>query len=1750
MLNNMGRVTGQREVRPIWNNAQRVNHQNKLTHPHPKRNFVPTAVLTKSGNVLVNTAKQSSSRAAVSNSTARYVNTAASRPTMNGAKTCSNVFHKSHSSVKRTIYQRTTPKNSDFKEKVNTTKGNPQYALQDQGIFDSGCSRHMTGNKSYLTDYQDIDGGFVAFAGSPKGGKITGKGKIRTGKLDFEDVYFVKELKFNLFSVSQMCDKKNSVLFTETECLVLSPDFKLLDESQVLLKVPRQNNMYSFDLKNVVPSGVNSVKQIHAIVDGKAVVITESSVRNDLLFDDEDGITCLTNDEIFENLTLMSSKSTGWNEFSNNLASAVICLAKGQNFNFSKLIFDGMLRNLDSKKFLMYPRQSKSFSGKVTPLFESMLVQNHAHEGEGSAIPPEPQPTPSTSQPNVSEPQTELLQTETSPIVSHEPQIEAHIDQILPSPSTFHRKHIKTQKHRRAKKVTKLPQTSVPLDLRADEAVHKEGVTMWKITTDASLVAAQDSDNIIRTQTMAMPNVDIPQGMDTGGSPMRQETIGGALAQTRSERVLEKPNEPPFPEGHTSGSKEGRMEHTFKLMDIVPPIPYDSPLTGGYTPGSDEGRLKLKELMAMCTKLSKQMLDLEKEKDAQAMEILKLNQRVKKLERKRKSSISYPERRIYRQVKSSNDDLDEEDASKQGRTSDKTKPMFKDSNFDDLDDLVDEGMAFVQEKYAENQGKIGVDDIKAVNTAGEGVSTAAPRTPPTTTTVFDDEDVTISMANTLIKMKEEKAKEKGVAIKDVEDFSRHIRSITTLQPLPTIDPKDKGEGVLVEEEPEKPEKVKRRDQGLAQIESDAELAQILHKEKLAELDRAQKEKQKQEEATNAALAKELLKFKPEWHKTLEELQKLYQKEQKWINNFKPMDSEEDCSNTKNAGKRIKRIAYSTKSYKEAAADYEQEKEELRMWLAVVLDEDETVDPGILSVKYLIVDWESWNLGSVDMEDIHVYKIIRADGNTSYHKTFSSMLRKFDRQDLMDLHRLVIKRFEDNTPEGYNLLLWGDLKVIVHSLLMDGTLTCFNMLVQKRYPLIKEMLKKMLNWKLEAEAESTMAFELLKFIKSQDGQPEHYYGRYIRLEEEKARKRGEVFNRKTAKYGKIWYDEDVHDLRSVETEFPAIVFNDNLTLNETLSCEPTVKNNNEKVNMPSFPSPKPKLSCIDDLDFIKDFKNEFSAIVYNDALTSKSDFSTEPTLCPQHIDEFDFKDETSLFEYDEEEQNVLYFNDLFPFNIIYPDDLKSDKDNDDNKIDIIQSSGGNVNTQGSNKLLEASHDKINKIFNVKSFIMELNVNIVVWNYLVNGMLLNLIKNLYVPFGILFDSKRYYKDGVCTRMLRRPSVFIQKINTAYSDPLNTAYRSSDTESESEILYLIFVLNFLSFFRANPADIFTWITCITVNEKYAYELNGKFLDDLHKNAFSGTNGEDAIEHIEYFLKIVDPIDLPNVNQDKLRVFVFLISLVGNAWKWFDEIKGSIDNPDVLTNDIVGFKTYDEYKDDCIYEWNKNVPWVHKKPWTDAGVWTESTPDSELKEEALKNKAIMAGMIEEDDESSYKGCKIWDGYEITNHDQEERYEVFNDHEWPVCNIRRFELIKYSFRQDEEYVAVKKDEYEDLTNTSEDACQSYQEIFLMMDEGWMDLAAKKIDEVGEVSTIWKSRSVGVLKLTDALCERQDKWKCVLTRLIDDLLALDSKVRFDISDRRLELTATFSIPTYSEKLESSSYQALGACFNPYKAFLR
>ncbi|GJT40482.1 hypothetical protein Tco_0940347 [Tanacetum coccineum] len=169
--------------------------------------------------------------------------------------------------------------------------------------------------------------------------------------------------------------------------------------------------------------------------------------------------------------------------------------------------------------------------------------------------------------------------------------------------------------------------------------------------------------------------------------------------------------------------------------------------------------------------------------------------------------------------------------------------------------------------------------------------------------------------------------------------------------------------------------------------------------------------------------------------------------------------------------------------------------------------------------------------------------------------------------------------------------------------------------------------------------------------------------YIKLEEEKARRHGKVYNWETARISFDKSDDEDYTVMFDKNSFSyKIIYVNDLKTDS--------KNDNEKVNVPSFPSPEPKVSCFDDLDFFKDFENEFPAIVYNHALTSKSDHITEPTLSPQHIDEFDLKDETSLSKYDAVEQNVLYFNDLFTFNIIYPGDLKSGKDNDDNEIDII------------------------------------------------------------------------------------------------------------------------------------------------------------------------------------------------------------------------------------------------------------------------------------------------------------------------------------------------------------------------------------------------------------------------------------------------------------------------------------------------
>ncbi|GJU09603.1 ribonuclease H-like domain-containing protein [Tanacetum coccineum] len=240
--------------------------------------------------------------------------------------------NQAQSTIHRPFYKRTTLRNRCVNQRLNTARPSintvrargfnavkpsacwvwrpikpngvslSNSQLNEKGFVDSGCSRHMTGNIAHLSDFKDFDGGYVTFGGGAHGGRITGKGTLKMDNLDFDDVYFVKELEFNLFSVSQMCDKKNYVLFTDSECLVLSPNFKLPDESQILLKIPRQDNMYSFDMKNIVP---------------------------------KDGLTCLVAKATSEESMLRAQKVFGHVNFK----------------NINKLVKENLVRDLPLKRF-------------------------------------------------------------------------------------------------------------------------------------------------------------------------------------------------------------------------------------------------------------------------------------------------------------------------------------------------------------------------------------------------------------------------------------------------------------------------------------------------------------------------------------------------------------------------------------------------------------------------------------------------------------------------------------------------------------------------------------------------------------------------------------------------------------------------------------------------------------------------------------------------------------------------------------------------------------------------------------------------------------------------------------------------------------------------------------------------------------------------------------------------------------------------------------------------------------------------------------------------------------------------------------------------------------------------------------------------------------------------------------------------------------------------------------------------------
>ncbi|GJR13189.1 hypothetical protein Tco_0795841 [Tanacetum coccineum] len=280
-----------------------------------------------------------------------------------------------------------------------------------------------------------------------------------------------------------------------------------------------------------------------------------------------------------------------------------------------------------------------------------------------------------------------------------------------------------------------------------------------------------------------------------------------------------------------------------------------------------------------------------------------------------------------------------------------------------------------------------------ITTAGVSISTVEPSTPLTTTILLEDEDLTI--AQTLMKM---------ITMMEADYELAH-----------RLQAKEQGELTIEERSKLFVELMDKRKKHFAKLRAE----EIRRKPPT----KAQKRNQMSTYLRNMAGYKHTqLKGK-----SYKEIQMLFDKEIKRVNTFVAMDSEvvesirKEAVSKKRAGEEL-----DEESVKRQKLHDDAEKPELQLCLEIVLRDNEPINVESLSTKYPIVDWKTYVLG----EDKMYYQIIRADGSEKYYKIFSAMLDDFDRQDVLDLYRMVKERFETASPKGYDILLWRDLITLV------------------------------------------------------------------------------------------------------------------------------------------------------------------------------------------------------------------------------------------------------------------------------------------------------------------------------------------------------------------------------------------------------------------------------------------------------------------------------------------------------------------------------------------------------------------------------------------------------------------------------------------------------------------------------------------------------------------------------------------------
>nr|GEW93303.1 putative ribonuclease H-like domain-containing protein [Tanacetum cinerariifolium] len=966
----------------------------------------------------------------------------------------------------------------------------------------------MTRNKAYLVDNQDFNGGLVAFGGSK--GQITGKGKIKIGKLDFEDVYFVKELQhFNLFSVLQMYDKKNKIhkvwilvnlpfgkKAIRTKCVYRNKKDErgvvVRNKARLVAQGHKQEEGIYYDEVFAPVARIKAIRIFLAFASYMGFIVYQMDVKSAFLYRKTDEEVYVSQppgfiDSKFLNKVYKVVKTRyglhqaprAWyatlstflvqSGYRRGLIHKTLFIKKDKKdimlvqVYVDDIIFGSIKKSwCDEFEDLMKNRFQMSSIGELTFFLRLQVKQKE----DGIFISQDKYVA-------VILKKFDFLRVKTAstPIQTKKPLVKdeeaADVDVHLYRSMIGTLMYLTSSRPDIMYAICACSRFQVTLKTSHLQAVKRifRRLISWQckkqtivatLTIKVEYVAAAS----YRGQVLWIQN----QMLDYGFNFMNTKIY------IDNESTICIVKNPVF----HSKTKHIEIRHHFiqdayekKLLQVLK-IHID-----------DNGRTRLRcsrvivqfvelfsrlDVIALgrtrlrCSRVIVQFVELLSRldvialtvKDAQAKEILTLKARIKKLEKRYEDMEYIDTEEVLNEKRQSTVDTDRPDVSTARPDDDTARPD--------------------------------------VSTARQELSTAGPTTPPTTIIIFDNEEMTL--ADTLIMLKDDKAK--GVAFKDSEDTDRSARSILTLKPLPTIDPKDKGKGVL--EEPESAKKMTKSDFDAAQIARDEEIARKLEVELQAEVER---ERQREEQAS------------------MHYISNLYDEVQARID----VDHELAIRLTHEEHEK-----YTVVERAKLLVEYfEKRKKQLADKRAAAIRNKPPTKTQLrrLTMTYLKnicrkADKES-NAKGVDntkkrkagsrMKRMST-RIFKSDESSRWIKTFSKMVTRFDRLDLVELYNLEMQRFETTTPEGVDLILWGDLRTMfeanaedelwqiqkewslkswnfyenygVHILILeDGTE--IHMLAERRYPLTTRTLERILSLRLIAESTSDAAYDLLRFI---------------------------------------------------------------------------------------------------------------------------------------------------------------------------------------------------------------------------------------------------------------------------------------------------------------------------------------------------------------------------------------------------------------------------------------------------------------------------------------------------------------------------------------------------------------------------------------------------------------------------------------------------------------------------------------------